>query len=74
MTDTTDTAKASHRAAETYFVITRADGTVVDLGVGVYWHRNPLRRLVWRLWGQPRFNRRAAAANRRAARAAGKET
>jgi hypothetical protein len=52
------------------FIITRADGTVTDLGRGVYWHRNPLRRLVWRLWGQPRFNRRARAANRDAARAA----
>ena len=62
-------AKASHRAAQTEFVITRADGQVVNLGVGVYWHRNPLRRLWWRLWGQPRFNRRARAANR-AARAA----
>ncbi|WP_037616431.1 hypothetical protein [Streptomyces aureus] len=62
-------AKASHRAAETELVITRADGTVIPLGRGAYWHRNPLRRLWWRLWGQPRFNRRARAANR-AARAA----
>jgi hypothetical protein len=67
-------ARASHRAAETHFVITRVDGTVVDLGRGVYWHRNPLRRLWWRMWGQPRFNRRARAANRHAAaRAAGTE-
>lgn len=29
--------------------ITRADGTVVDLGTVAYWHRNPLRRLLWRL-------------------------
>jgi hypothetical protein len=63
-------AKAPHRSAETSFVITRADGTVIDLGVGVYWHRNPLRRLWWRLWGLPRFNRRARVANRDAARAA----
>ncbi|MHB9861965.1 hypothetical protein [Streptomyces sp. YIM S03343] len=69
----TPTAKASHRAVRTEFVITRADGSVIDLGVGVYWHRNPLRRLWWRLWGQPRFNRRAAAANRHAARAASRE-
>jgi len=63
-------ARASHRAVRTEFVITRADGTTVDLGVGVYWHRNPLHRLWWRIWGQPRFQRRAAAANRDAARAA----
>ncbi|MFF1284291.1 hypothetical protein ACFVY4_26565 [Streptomyces sp. NPDC058299] len=64
------TARASHRAVRQEFVITRADGTVIDLGVGAYWHRSPLRRLWWRLWGQPAFNRRAAAANRDAARAA----
>ncbi|MEV6833491.1 hypothetical protein AB0N17_03000 [Streptomyces sp. NPDC051133] len=62
-------AKASHRTVRTEFVITRADGTLVNLGVGAYWHRNPLRRAWWRLWGQPRFTRRARAANR-AARAA----
>ncbi|MEW2301987.1 hypothetical protein AB0958_18770 [Streptomyces sp. NPDC006655] len=70
---TTSEAKAAYRSASTSFVITRADGTVLDLGVGAYWHRNPLRRLWWRLWGQPRFKRRAAAANRDAARAASRE-
>jgi hypothetical protein len=63
-------ARASHRAVAQEFVITRADGQVVNLGVGAYWHRNPLRRAWWRVWGQPRFNRRARAANRDAARAA----
>lgn len=29
-------------------VITRADGTVEDLGKIAYWHKNPLRRLLWR--------------------------
>jgi hypothetical protein len=70
---TTSGAKADPRTASTSFVLTRADGTVIDLGVGAYWHRNPLRRLWWRLWGQPRFKRRAAAANRDAARAASRE-
>lgn len=28
-------------------VITRADGTVEDLGVVAYWHRNPLKRFWW---------------------------
>jgi hypothetical protein len=30
-------------------VVTRADGTVEDLGVVAYWHRNPLRRFLWRI-------------------------
>lgn len=29
--------------------IIRADGTVEDLGVINYWHRNPLRRFWWKL-------------------------
>lgn len=32
-------------------VVTKADGTVVDLGVIGQWHRNPLVRLAWRLRG-----------------------
>lgn len=31
-------------------VVTRADGTVEDLGMIAYWHRNPLMRLAWRVW------------------------
>lgn len=30
-------------------VVTRADGRVEDLGVISFWHRNPLRRLAWRI-------------------------
>jgi len=30
-------------------VVTRADGTVEDLGIIAYWHKNPLKRLAWRL-------------------------
>ena len=29
-------------------VITRADGTVEDLGAIQYWHSNPIKRLIWR--------------------------
>jgi hypothetical protein len=32
-------------------VVTRADGTVEDLGVVAYYHRNPLRRLIARMRG-----------------------
>lgn len=30
-------------------IITRADGTVEDLGAIQYWHSNPLKRLFWRI-------------------------
>jgi hypothetical protein len=30
-------------------VVTRADGTVENLGPVSYWHKSPLRRLLWRL-------------------------
>ena len=30
-------------------VITRADGTVIDLGAIQYWHPNPLKRFIWRI-------------------------
>lgn len=38
------------RAKEARFsaVITRADGSIEDLGEIAYWHKNPLRRLLWR--------------------------
>lgn len=29
--------------------VIRADGTVEELGTIAYWHKNPLRRLAWRL-------------------------
>jgi len=28
-------------------VVTRADGTVEDLGAVSYWHRSPIRRWAW---------------------------
>ncbi|WP_156392856.1 hypothetical protein [Rhizobium sp. Root1220] len=37
------------REARITAVITRADGTVEELGTLTYWHRNPLRRLAWRI-------------------------
>ena len=30
-------------------IITRADGTVEDLGTIQYWHKNPLKRIIWRI-------------------------
>lgn len=37
------------QSAEVSAVVLRADGTVVRLGTVAYWHKNPLRRLLWRL-------------------------
>ncbi len=64
------TTRAGHRSIDHSLVITRADGSVLNLGRVDYWHKNPLRRLLWRLWGLPRSRRRIAAANRDAARRA----
>lgn len=30
-------------------VVTRADGTVEDLGIVSRWHKNPLKQLAWNL-------------------------
>ena len=30
-------------------VVTRADGTVEDLGLIAYYHRNPLRRMAYKI-------------------------
>jgi hypothetical protein len=30
-------------------VVIRADGTREDLGTVSYWHKNPFKRLLWRL-------------------------
>lgn len=37
------------REAKITAVLIRADGTRIDLGTVSYWHRNPLKRLAWRL-------------------------
>ena len=29
--------------------ITRADGTVEELGTIDYWHKNPIKRFIWRI-------------------------
>ena len=30
-------------------IITRADGTVEHIGTVSYWHRNPFKRIIWRI-------------------------
>ena len=37
------------KEAQIHAVITRADGTVEDLGVVSYWHKNPVKRFLWRI-------------------------
>jgi hypothetical protein len=42
-------ARGAPREAQIVAVVTRADGTVEHLGVVSYWHRNPIKRALWRL-------------------------
>ena len=37
------------KEAQITATITRADGTVVELGVIDYWHKNPIKRIIWRI-------------------------
>ena len=43
------TAVSNVKEIQVEAVITRADGTVVRLGVIDYYHKNPLKRLIWRI-------------------------
>lgn len=38
-------------------VITRADGTIEDLGTISYWHKNPLRRLAYHIGRRFKWHR-----------------
>ena len=29
--------------------IIKADGTIVELGIIDYWHKNPIKRIIWRI-------------------------
>jgi len=42
-------AKQKLKQATIEAVVIRANGKREDLGVVSYWHKNPLRRLAWRL-------------------------
>lgn len=37
------------REASIELVVIRADGRREELGVVSYWHRNPIRRIAWRI-------------------------
>jgi hypothetical protein len=42
-------AHGKAREASIECTIIRVDGTIERLGTVSYWHRNPLKRLAWRL-------------------------
>jgi len=42
-------ANINAKEIELIATITRADGTVEQLGVIDYWHRNPIKRFIWKL-------------------------
>jgi len=43
------TSDAKIKQMEISAIITRADGTIEDLGTIQYWHKNPLKRILWRI-------------------------
>lgn len=43
------TSDAKVKQMEISAIITRADGTIENLGTIQYWHKNPLKRLIWRI-------------------------
>jgi hypothetical protein len=43
------TSDAKVKQMEISAIITRADGTIENLGTIQYWHKNPLKRLLWRI-------------------------
>lgn len=43
------TTKGIAKSAQMSAIITRADGTVENVGVIAYWHRNPLKRWAWNI-------------------------
>jgi len=42
-------ANSNARELQLSATVIRADGTVVELGVIDYWHKNPIKRLFWRI-------------------------
>lgn len=48
-------ARSDIEEAELSAVIIRAEGTIEEVGVIAYYHRNPLRRLLW--WLRQRLRR-----------------
>jgi hypothetical protein len=43
------TSESKVKQMEISAIITRADGTIENLGTIQYWHKNPLKRIIWRI-------------------------
>jgi hypothetical protein len=43
------TSESKVKQMEIAAIITRADGTIENLGTIQYWHKNPLKRILWRI-------------------------
>jgi len=41
--------KSDVKQIELQAIIIRADGTIVNLGTIDYWHKNPIKRFIWRI-------------------------
>jgi hypothetical protein len=44
-----DLASSKVKQMELSARIIRADGTIEELGTIQYWHKNPLKRIIWRI-------------------------
>ena len=44
-----DLSKSQVKQMELSARIVRADGTVEELGTIQYWHKNPIKRILWRI-------------------------
>lgn len=42
-------AQTNAKELQLVATIIRADGTIEELGVIDYWHKNPIKRLIWRI-------------------------
>lgn len=44
-----DMAQSNAKELQLVATIIRADGTIEELGVIQYWHKNPFKRILWRI-------------------------
>jgi hypothetical protein len=42
-------AFSNAKEAEIIATVIKADGTVIEYGVVSYWHKNPIKRLIWNI-------------------------
>jgi hypothetical protein len=44
-----DMAQSNAKELQIEATVIRADGTIEKLGVIQYWHKNPFKRILWRI-------------------------